>query len=237
MKTMIYNICVIYILSICMACMGDQKEGTDKDIIIAIDYTDSLLLYPKTDDVLKLTGLDNNPWQGIKLEITGISDKDMNQAKSFYLPSQMRLTGNKQQRAAQVEKFSKEIGLYLNQVRYTKELNHSIIYRSLAQCLNKLTLDKSKQKQLIVYSNLMENSDVNFYDTATFHQIQSDYLKVKHRIEIGSSLQNVAGIQTWLLYNPTSFEDNATFRITSNFFKQILEEKGVKVQIGIDVNQ
>ena len=237
MKTMINNICVIYILNIFMACMGDQKEGTDKDIIIAIDYTDSLLLYPKTDDVLNLTGLDNNPWQGVKLEITGISDKDMNQSKSFYLPSQMRLTGNKQQRAAQVEKFSNEIGLYLKQVRYTKELNHSIIYRSLVQCLNKLALDKSKQKQLIAYSNLMENSDVNFYDTATFHQIQSDYLKVKHRIEIGSSFQNVAGIQTWLLYNPTSFEDNATFRITSNFFKQILEEKGVKVQIGIDVNQ
>lgn len=237
MKTIRHYMYLFYILSICTSCADASKNRGDKAIVIAIDYTDSLLLYPTSNDVLHLTELDINPWQGVTLEIIGISDKDVNISKTFNMPSGNRLIGNIQQRTALVEKFKLDVDQYLKQTQYKRELEHSIIYRTIANCLNKLSSIKSVEKQLVVYSNLMENAEVDFYDSTTFKQIQSNYGKVKQKMQLDITIQNGKGIEVLFLYNPISFDDNSTYRITSNFFKKLLEENGAIVHVGLSVNQ
>ena len=237
MKTIRHYMYLFYILSICTGCADASKKSEDKAIIIAIDYTDSLLLYPTSYDVLHYTRLDINPWQGVNLEIMGISDKDVNISKTFNIPSGNRLIGNIQQRTAIIEKFKLDVDQYLKKTQYKKELAHSIIYRTIVSCINRLSSMKSAEKQLVVYSNLMENSDMNFYDSTTFKQVLSNPKKVKQKIQSGIVIQNGKGIEVLFLYNPISFADNTTYRITSSFFKNILEESGVIIQIGVSVNR
>jgi len=208
----------------------------DKDLIVLIDQSDPLKITPDADEISIQLGLKEDMWQGIRATVDYISDKDVNASKVISLDKADRLSGNSQLRTAQVIHFKKEFHSALNRADSNSSLDHSIIYRTVTKQLNALAASTSTTKALLVYSDLMENSELSFYNPATLALLQTHPERVKQQLEKSASLHNLSGIQVWLLYEPASYTENTTYMSIANIYKQLLESKGATVHIEKTLN-
>ena len=83
----------------------------------------------------------------------------------------------------------------------------------------------------MVYSDLMENDEISFYDPKILALLHIHPDTIRQRLEKGVSLHSLAGIDVWLLYDPASFKENNNYMAIANMYKQMLEAKGAKVHI------
>jgi hypothetical protein len=228
MKSIINYSLLLFILS--LGC-SNAPTGLDTAMVIIVDKTDPLLVYPTTDDVSVHLGLKQDIWQGIQVTVTCISDKDVNDTEVITLEKESRWAGNTTLRKAQVAHFIDELRKALGQTTGKESLGHSIIYRSVAKQLNELKTARANKKYLLIYSDLMENDGVNFYDPETFSLLQVKPDSIGQRLENTVSIQNLNGVDVWLLYEPPTYLANHTYRITAGFYKQLLESKGATTHI------
>ena len=235
MKKIINYIIMLLIGCFCMACSKEPLKN-DKEVVMLIDESDPLRLKPDADEISSQLGLKQDIWQGIKVLITYISDKDINTEKVISLEKAAMLSGNKQLRTLQVEHFKKELRAALSGAHTSGSLNNSIIYRTVARHLNELSASTAKSKYLMLYSDLMENDEISFYNPATLSLLRTHPDVIRQRLERTIKLRNLTGIQVWLLYEPKSFNENNTYMAAANLYKQMLEAKGATVHIANTLN-
>jgi hypothetical protein len=218
-----------------LACLGCVKVPEDNrtSVVILIDYTDPLRIRPHSKEILALCNLDKDIWQGVRIVVSPISDEDINPTSVLELEEENRLLGNTKIRTAKVERFKRELALALEIKDTVVALSHSIIYRASVKLLNDLSASKAKHKHFLIYSNLMENSEVSFYDAKTRALLQNDPKEIQALLEKSTVLNNLTTINIWLLYDPVSYEDNATYMLVANrLYKQLLlGPKGAIVHI------
>lgn len=205
-------------------------DTTDNDFVILVDITDPLTVKPRIDHLPEC-----EIWQSMRVEVAIISDKDINQIKVFNLPSENSLTGVTSTRKAKLSRFKSEINSYLASVSgaESQNLHHSIIYRQLAKSLNDISKRKSANKQVFVYSNLIENEEVSFLDPKTMSLASNNPRHLDSIFENTAQLSNLAGVSVQIIYSPKSFEDNTRYRVISNYFKHLFENKQANVTIGL----
>ncbi len=226
----ITNYLLLLLLILFLGC-SNAPAGIDTAITILIDRTDPLQVYPDADDISTHLGLQQDPWQGIQMTVTFISDKDVNDTRIVTLEKEDRWTGSITLRKARIARFIKELHAALIQAKGRVSLDHSIIYRSIAKQLNALAATNAAKKHLLVYSDLMENDGLNFYTPKTFLLLQTKPGDVGRGLEHIAPIQNIKGVDVWLLYEPATYEANHTYRITASFYKQLLESKGALAHI------
>jgi hypothetical protein len=223
-----YSLSLLLFLS--QGC-SNAPAGIDTAITILIDRTDPLQAYPEADDISDCLGLKQDPWQGIQMTVTSISDKDVNDTRIVTLEKEDRWTGSITVRKARIARFTKELRAALIQAKSQVSLDHSIIYRSIAKYLNALAATNAAKKHLLVYSDLMENDVLNFYAPKTFSLLQTKPDNVRRGLENIAPIQDSKGVDVWLLYEPVTYEANHTYRIAAGFYKQLLESKGAIAHI------
>jgi|SRR6185312_12265944 len=234
MKTMHNYLWLMLYLSI--GCSSSPSATNTTELTILIDQSDPLRLCPDAGAITAELGLKQNIWQGIRITITTISDKDINQLTVVTIEPESRWTGNTIIRNAKIERFRRELHTALAEAEKPSILGHSIIYRAIAKALNRLAATPSKKKYLLVYSNLVENDEVNFYDRKTLSEVKEHPERIRQQLEKTASIGKVPGIQVWLLYEPASFEENNTYMGIANFYKQLLEPNGAAVHIEHSLN-
>ena len=201
------------------------------EIAVVIDQTDPLLIKPNPEEIINQLNIDENIWQGIRLTVGYVSDMDVNGTTIIQLPRNSRLTGNSQIRKAAVERFKMQVRSCFKITDFEKSKDHSIIYRTMAKHLNTLAASTANAKILLVYSNLMENSEVRFYDTETLSMISKSPEAIQKKLDKQLNIRNAEGVRVWFIYKPSSFEDNSLYMTIARFYKQILERKGATVHI------
>ncbi|HVW97070.1 MAG TPA: hypothetical protein VHA56_13955 [Mucilaginibacter sp.] len=233
----IFNYCVGVVLTGCLfsAC-NTTTIRDDKELVIVLDQSDPLRLKPNADEIDSYLGLKQDLWQGIKVNVTFISDKDVNAEKVITLEKGNRLMGNAQMRTAQIAHFKKDLHTALGGMQTGGSLDHSIIYRAVAKQLNALSASEAINKSMVVYSDLMENADVSFYDPATVALLKTNPGAIQKQLEQNVPLRNLSGIHIWLLSDPGSFEENNTYMAVANMYKQLFESKGATVHIEKTLN-
>lgn len=143
MKVPTYYIALI----LAVACIGcTQATHYDTEISVLIDRTDRLSVYPTAELILALAELTDNTWQGVKIRVSYISDKDINEETIFALPQQNRLWYSTKKREAEVARFLKNLSLFFESVDTTSTFGHSIIYRSVARHANILSTSSARKK-------------------------------------------------------------------------------------------
>lgn len=230
MKTPAYYIAWI----LAVACIGCTTQTThyDTEISVLIDRTDRLSVYPTAERILALTELTDNTWQGVKIRVSYISDKDINEEIIFALPQQNRLLYGTKKREAEVARFVKNLSAFFTSVDTTSTYTHSIIYRSVAKHANILSTSPSSKKHLLVYSNMMENSEVwNFYDPATLTVITENPEAICQVIERSVPLGAMSGVDIWLLHTPATYEGNTIYMSVARVWATLFEQKGARVHI------
>jgi hypothetical protein len=226
---------ILLLALLCAAC--DHKPiSNDKDLIVLIDQSDPLKITPNADEVTAQAGLKEDMWQGIKVTIDYISDKDVNASKVVTLEKANRLSGNSELRAAQAIRFKKELRTALSCTGNESSLDHSIIYRTIAKQVNSLSSSTATARVLLVYSDLMENSDLSFYDRETLVLLRTHPERIKQQFEKSAMLRHLSGMEIWFLYEPASYMENSTYMSIANIYKQLLESKGATVHIEKTLN-
>jgi hypothetical protein len=77
----------------------------------------------------------------------------------------------------------------------------------------------------------MENSEVSFYNRETLGLLKSDPRRVQDLLEKDRALNDLHGVEIWLVFDPSSYEQNGTYMTVATFYKDLLESKGATVRI------
>lgn len=227
---------ITLLLAVCLwwGCDTPSQQTAKTDIVVLIDRTDrdSLRGYLTAQSILQPFDVQHNKWQSIRIVISTISDKDINDHIAVELPQQSEWNGNIVERGAQIQCFMKQVQTALDTMRNAPICLHSIVYRTIAREANTLAVSRATNKYLLVYSDLYENNgEVNFYRQSFIRELKQTPDKVEQQIIKTMPLNNMAHIQLSLLYNPTSFVDNNRFMPVATMYKHLFEAHGAQVQI------
>ncbi len=236
MKTTMKYIPVFIALWLYTGCANNARIF-ETDITIIIDKTDRMTVYPTAGEIISKLGLKGNPWQGIRITATYVSDKDINDVTVLTLEGENQWSGNIIMRKAKIQHFSKQLQRCLSGMEYNGTCPYSIIYRTIARQINRLAASDATRKILLTYSDLQENdTDLDFYDPKVKDKIAKNPQSIIAQLEATVPLKSLNGLQIWLLYSPTSYRQNNTYLPVAMIYNKLFESKGAIVHIEKTLN-
>jgi len=231
MKPTIVYIMLLWAATYCLNSCNNSAI-TNIDIAVIVDKTDRMTAYPNANEIISQLGLQDNPWQGVRITATYISDRDINDVSVVTLESENEWSGNKMIRKAKIEHFTKELQQCLTGMKYNGTCPYSIVYRTIARQANRLAASTANRKLLLVYSDLYENDTaLNFYDPRVINRLQTNPRSITAQLEATVPLKPLSGLQLWLLYNPASFSQNNRYMTVATFYQQLFSVHGAITHI------
>ena len=208
-------------------------HNSDTEIVLVRDITDSFLSQPKLNEITPLFGLDNNQWQGIKFRFIDITEVSYNRTYEANIKEENQWLSNEFERRKKVKNFYAEAARILNtSAKETIGKDNSAVYMPIAQELNRLSQSNSNKKILLVYSDLMENTNkMSFYDKQKLELLKTNPDSVSKYFEKQTPLESIQGIKIYFIFQPDGIEEDEEFKIVSGFYKKLFEAKGAIVQI------
>lgn len=241
MKNYMLILCAGIILESCTKSSFVYIDATA--ISIVMDTTDYHKVYPTADPILALYGFDQDINKEAYFRLSCISDKQLAPVTEFHLAGgEETEKKNKQSipnfRENHVLMFYEKIRVSIIPFSVLDtfiESDYSECYRTIVNETKWLIGKTTGKKVLIIYSDLMENSDLfNFYElnipTAKF-----DSEKIASSFDSLFALpDNLNGLQVYFVYQPTDRIEDARYRAISGIYKQMFEYRGASVTIQSD---
>lgn len=229
-------IIVLTLVSVAIATFtGCQHPQDNKEYVLFADITDDHQLKPEVEAIKQGLGYGTDIWCGINFTYLEITDLELNSEKQIFLTPSSHLLGNQLSRKREVETFFQELDkLVLSPP--VGEKGYSAIYRPLAKKLNEMGESEATERRVFIYSDLMENSGISFYDTETFSKAEQEPEIIIAQFQAQEVLRDLSGITIHLLFNPRDREQDRMFAITSSLFKKMFERHGAKVVIQASLN-
>ncbi|QEM12977.1 hypothetical protein [Mucilaginibacter rubeus] len=229
MKTILLRITIA--MSIVFIGCKKPSNPYDTTMTVMIDETDSLPVYPTSQALLAPFKLAENPWQGLQITLVGITDKDVNATQIVSLPKEDRLTGNIAIRREKVKRFSSELQAELIRFDSTRSYSHSIIFRAIAHQATLLAERSFSNRYLLIYSNLRENSEVNFYNPQTLALLQQHSEIIEKQLAANSPLPLLNGVQVWFLFAPPTYHQNNVYMPIARFYEHVYKARQAEVHV------
>ena len=205
--------------------------GPDTDIVAVFDMTDKITVFPSADDLLLPFGLKHNPDQGLRIKVSTINDRDYNGSTVFTLPKEDAWESNSTLRKAAIHHLTDRLQKCLAVIQQSDTSSHSIIFRAVinqAIQLNKLT---TKRKLMLIFSNLYENSNINFYSPSVLQTLHDNPKRLERQLEHEVPIPLLKGLEVWLIYSAANYRDNNHYVPIAKLYKSILEAHGAIVHI------
>lgn len=210
---------------------NSNKSYTTETSVLG-DITDSLLSKPDTNGILGFydTG---NQWDGRMFRFSELSNVSYTQVKEVKLEAANQWFSNEFDRAKEISGFKNKVSAILaNAGKDAIGKTNSSIYLPIAMELNRLAKSKAQRRILIVYSDLMENTpDMSFYGKSGFELLKANHVLLRKYFTQLLSLQNLSGIEIYFIYQPINPQQDKYFQAVSEFYRELLEMKGAKVNI------
>jgi hypothetical protein len=219
------------------ACAA-QGPAYEKDIAIIVDVTDKMASFPTADEIMPKLGLNENPYQGIRITATTICDRDITEIKVLTLPAESKWTGNRTLRKEKIRRFSAELNKCLAAIRYGGKRAYTIAYRTIARQANRLAASTAATRWLLVYSDLNENDgNLNFYDPGTLSRLQKEPQGIATQLDADAPLKSLKGLQVWLVYDPVTFSKNNDYMAVARFYERLFAGRGAVTRISTKFQQ
>jgi hypothetical protein len=225
----------------CISCNQDeyiiQQPIQSVSVTAIADITDKKLLWPKSNPILELYHCDKHPDAECRFNLTVISDKKTNPSYSAYLADgatteKQNTTDDMQYRKRKIISFYQTVRTvitdFYKEFDTTQSLNYSECWVTVCNTLEKLATDKSEQKYLLIYSDLLEHSTINAYGLSGKTAIEeiASYLQRLHAVP-----QNLTGVTVVVVYNPFDRNDDIKFNKMFAVYKLLLEKNGAVVRL------
>ena len=239
MKIIITIISIIIIIIVRTVIISSTSVNTtETEVMVVRDITDIQLSQPKSDDIARLFDLGNSQWNGAKFRFIDISDVSYNQTFEASINAENQWMGNEFDRQKKIKAFYAEMSRILNDVgKETIGKNNSSVYFPIANELNKLSKSKSSKKILLIYSDLMENTDeMSFYDKEKFNLLTTHPDLIKKYFDSQVPLASLQGINIYIIFQANGTAEDEQFQVVSGFYKNLFESKGATVEISANLN-
>lgn len=218
------------LLTLLSAAACRETDTVQTETVVLIDDTDALASSPDPMHITEGYGVSRDMWQGIRVTVAFLSDRDFTAVRTATLPRESRLLGSRPMRQAKVRRFAGDLEKAMESGPAASR-PRSILYRTLAGHLNALSGSRAPTRHAIVYSDLMENSRVSFYDGKTLEVMATAPEEVQALLEKDVRLKGLSGVEVWLVFEPKSYEQNDTYLLVSGFYRTLLESKGATVHV------
>jgi hypothetical protein len=239
MKPILPLLFLALMLFSCQKANELQAYSSDYTTVL-VDITDPLVAYPTADPILSLYDLGQYPGKEVSFRLTTITDKKLNAAMEFHL-SNSKIT-EQNNRAGDSNYRDKLISIFYDSVRTALavfraehapalSLDNSECFSVIVSELNHLTKNRVAKKDLLVFSDLQENSDLfNCYVCTNQTLLKNDPEKLAIQLGNRLSLANdLTGITVYFIYNPVTREEDEKFHLMVEVYKYLLESRGAKV--------
>ncbi len=212
---------------------GCKSEPVTQDVSIVLDETEEYFTHISIEQFKEISALTENKSYGESVRIQPITEFGLNDIKSFKIdPVPNKLLGNDYTKKAELNNYYSEIEKTLTELHKGKhERTGSVIYKIMSEELNRLSDSKADRKVLIINSDLMEKSFVDFYSAVNFNQLRAQQEKMQSVLIEQYPLKKLNGIEIHIVYSPLDKSDNARFEIISGFYKNWFENLGARVFI------
>jgi hypothetical protein len=210
------------LVTICLLLAACNNRSIEYDTVAVamIDQTDRRNVEPTAKSLLAPFKLQEDAWQGLEIKLVAITDKDINRTVTVSLPRQDRLTGNTTIRRAKVAHFIEQMRQALISFHNVHSMPRSVIFRAIAKRATELKHEQAKHTLLLVYSDLMEHSNVSFYNQRSFALLETNPLSVERQL-VDRPFTDLSGVNVWLLYAPKTYEENNLYMAAAHFYEHI----------------
>lgn len=207
-----------------------------KIVSIIIDKTDSISHSPTTADILALPELNQElEFNELRVYISTINGFTTTNTKSFILSaSPVVILDNPNKRKTKIKAFIASIQNYIDSLnKLPNGRDKSNIYEVIAKESNRLSTYNASNKDLYVFSDLAENSNLlSVYDPIQFTSLSNNTEIIQNRFTKYIELNDLTGLHIHFLFVPqTNLEDNR-FNVMAKLFVNLFEAKGANVTYG-----
>lgn len=218
---------------------GEEEAANETAISYMMDDTDPMLK-PSAREILALYQIsDKKKYDGYCLRCRRISDVTLIPAKEFRVEAaDSWFTADDLERVQAVRALEADFkGWYGTLKEPEAPKKQSVIYRTIADELNRLAAFKAKTKYAVLGSDLMEHSqDLNLYDKREFAQAKNNPQAIVERLEKTVPLKSLKGITVVLYYRPQTYEQQLKYDVSSQLFRTLLTKHGAEVVITADMS-
>ena len=218
-------------VSLLLSACNKQSIPYDSAMTVMVDETDPLSVYPSAAALLAYFNLKEDEWQGITIKIVGISDKDMNRTETVALPKESQFTGNSIIRQAKILRFIEQLQACLSKFNNKHRYPNSIIFRAVAKQSAQVHRNAAPRKLLLVYSDLMEHGEANFYQPETMEMLRHNPGIIEKQLVGNQPLPDLTGLQLWLLYAPENYRKNDLYMRVAHLYERLYTAHHATVHI------
>lgn len=230
---------ILLITGGCVYFYNNSSENAyDYEITIAVDRTGShSVSMPGRETIRQAAEVKNELWSGYLVRLITLSDVDLNKVYEVKIEPEFRFTANEYSRKKKMESFRQELDTAIDKL-LSEPLGRpsSSLYIPIIKELEVLSVSKAKNRRLVVFSDLLEESSLMKLDekkTLALLKQKSD--SIAAILEKEAPVPSLNGIEIYMIYEPVNSTDSDQHRIISNFYKKIFEQKGAKVFIGANL--
>jgi hypothetical protein len=238
MKTSLITISIIACIILLAGCTEMTYTNDSADVSVIWDITDPMMVTPKVNEITSLFGFDDNIWNGGKFRFFNVSDVSINKIHEVSIESENEWLSNKFNRNNKIKRFYSEITEILaGALKQNIGRDNTSLYLPIAKELKRLSKSKAAKRVMLIYSDLMENTDeMSFYGGNDFLQLKTNPNAVTKYFDSQLKLDNLNGIQIYLVFQPLNMKQDEVYKVVSGFYKKLFEAKGATVEITASVN-
>ena len=238
MKTLLYIIITLIVISVSWVGLSKISPVEKTDTSVINDLTDNFLSRPKPESIIHLYDFTNNKWMEGEFNYIELTDLNINSIQHASIGTKSLFLRNEFKRKDEIKSFITKIDTIIpSSSNITSGKDNSAIYNPVAKELNRLGKSTTTNKIMLIYSDMMENTDkISFYDSDVLHGLKSKPEKMRQFFESQVKLNDLKGIRIYIIYQPMNTQQDNAFNIVSNFYKQFFESKGATVEITANLN-
>ncbi len=209
-------------------------------IVVASDVTNSFIAKPNADEIFKGFGFKDDNLRGASLEVLQLTDVDYTPVVSLELNAESAFDTNIPNRIDTIQVFRERVRRVIDGITFKDTLSHSSIFQPLMRQLQELAYSKSDRKVLVVYGDLMSNTNtLSLYSPENLALISSNPRHLTELLSQGEPLPDLQGkgVEVYLIFQPRAHAQNEIYVKVSNYYKGLLESLGAKsVTISANLN-
>ncbi len=244
MKTLFAFLCAFCLLG----CTEEKPKFTT--VYVFIDATESLFrspshYLPDIPSILRMMNVDTvkGGYNGAELRLFLIND--LSETKSTVRRLEVGVSGmlgqNPLDRLDEVKKFSRGVRedfiALLQDAQWQK--NQSKIYQNLCRELNNLASTKSDKKAVIIYSDMLENSNLfSFYGSGVekVHRYIEDMNQARRELAADCEMPDLSGVELNIVTLRTK-ENDEKINLASQFWTRFFQQQRALVRFGSELRE
>jgi hypothetical protein len=220
-------ICSVFLFISC------GEKPISQEVSIILDQTEENFSHVTIKEYQSVSTITTDVHNGELVRILPITELSLNRIAKFELPIiPNEFLSNDYIRHFDVDDYFAGIDSVLSEIKKDRrERVGSVIYKVLSEEMNKLSESVADRKLLIINSDLMEHSFIDFYLPSVFNKIKDKPELIEKQMTAKYPLKSLNGIQVIIIYRPISQADGEQFEVVAGFYKAFLESYGANVRI------